>query len=120
MGASYFIVDGNTFPITRYGPPGEIHSNMGGSSRNRPMGSEIYVEVATAMDQSLAMWNINGSLKGGRIEFRDYDYDGSLKTIKFVDGICSTYSDNNNPDNVMLPRLLSLYIIPAKMIYEGF
>ena len=118
MGTSYFFLEESTFPLIRLGrPPEQIHY----SDRNIKSfhGPSMDLQVATATDQSLIAWNIDGSLRSGRVEFRDYDYEGSLKTIKFTDASCISYSEEMNPDSVMLPRLITLFILPDKMIYDG-
>jgi hypothetical protein len=79
----------------------------------------MYIKLATANDQNFLMaWSVDGTTKSGRIEFRDYEYDGSLQTLKFVNGTCLSMSILNNPDSVMLPIIVSLYIIPDKLIYD--
>ena len=119
MGTSYFFVDDNIFPLVRYGRPPENYHYRDDRITNRA-GPEMYVQVATATDQSLILWSIEGSVKTGRVEFRDYEYDGSLKTVKFVDGVCIAYGEESNPDSIMLPRLISLSIIPATLTYDGY
>lgn len=58
MGTAYFFVGDNTFPLIRYGQPPENYHY----SDNR-IGSRfdpgMYIEVATATDQSLMEWCIS-------------------------------------------------------------
>lgn len=120
MGTSYLFVEENIFPVERYGSDSEnanFHRNNIGTYKGR-LSPEMHVKVATASDQSLMEWFINGSAKSGRIECRDFEYEGSIFTLKFVDGICLSYSETLNPDSVMLPRLISICILCATLTYE--
>jgi hypothetical protein len=117
MGTAYFFVEDNTFPLIRYGqPPENFHfSDNRIGSRFDP---GMYIEVATATDQSLMEWCLSGSLKSGRVEFRDYSYPGSLKALVFEDACADSYREESDPVSVMLPRLIFLHIIPGRMFYE--
>ena len=117
MGISFFYIDEQTFPIISFSRRPESPSYWENAPRAR-FSTEMYLKLATANDQNLLLaWAWEGAVKSGRIEFRNYEYDGSLQTLKFVNGTCSAVSIANNPDSVMLPVIVSLSILSEKLIY---
>jgi hypothetical protein len=116
MGTSYFFVEETVFQILSYGftPEGgnPRGSHAGGLSLN------LYIRLATATDQSLVQWSVNYSVKSGRIEIRSGEFNRSSDTLIFEDAVCSSYSEENNPGNAALPRLINMCITPVKMYWQ--
>gem|GEM_PF-4830817 len=115
----WLYVNDTVFPVLDFGSTqtGSFSGGGGSSTQQRPYG-QFYVIVASADDQSLYAWTLDGSARSGRIEFRNYDTDGSIKTVRFTDAVCSSYQEGDNPDSPMLPRKITLAITPAKLLYE--
>jgi hypothetical protein len=113
-----FNLDGNAFPILSCSYSFGQGTDAQGQPSTDVLGGTISVQIAASDDSTIISWMMEpDGKKDGSIVFAKSDGNGTMKEVKFEQGICVGYSETFNASS-SLPMTISLNIT-AESVYVG-
>ena len=110
-----FSLDGTDFSVLSCNYSFGQGINDQGQPSTDVKGGTISLQIAASDDSSIIGWMIDPTAKkNGSIKFEKSDGGGTLKEVKFEDGICVGYSESFNSSTTS-PMTISLNITAKKV-----